>query len=254
MSRPRAFVGVETDHGFMIVNRNDFHQNPSMDPYGVGYQLLTFGAYDKEEISFVLKILRNRYTSFGGGVVALDVGANIGVHTLEMAREMENWGQVLAFEAQERLYYALCGNISLNNLSNAQAFNLAIGETVGFIQIPQPDYNKPASFGSLELQYRPTQTEFIGQTISYSPKNLVSVPMNKLDNLKPSRVDFLKIDVEGMEIQVLRGSEQLLHDHNPDILIEWIKSDKTELISFLSSFGYNSIIEIDANLYAKQEI
>ena len=49
-------------------------------------------------------------------------GANIGVHTVEWARHMYGWGNVIAIEAQERLYYSLCGNISLNNCLNVRRF------------------------------------------------------------------------------------------------------------------------------------
>jgi FkbM family methyltransferase len=246
---PRAFVGLQTDHGFMIVNRNDFHAHPSGITYGVGHQLLSAGSYEREEVNFVLDVLRNRRRSNGNGVVALDCGANIGVHTLEMGREMFGWGQVLAFEPQERLFYALCGNIVLNNLSNVKALNVALGETAGHISIPRPDYNRPASFGSLELTNTGAR-EYIGQTISYIKKDLASVAIDRIDNLRLTRVDFIKIDVEGMELEVLRGAENTLQTCVPDLLVEWIKCDKDALITFLSNLNYNSISEIGANLYA----
>jgi FkbM family methyltransferase len=83
--------------------------------------------------------------------MAIDCGANIGVHTVEWARFMHGWGEVLAFEAQERIYYALAGNISINNCFNVRAFWAAVGHQNGSIQVPKPDYLIPASYGSLEL-------------------------------------------------------------------------------------------------------
>ncbi len=244
----RAFVGLQTDHGFMIVNRNDYHTLPNGATYGVGHQLLSLGSYERSEVDFVLDLLRDRRRAHGNGVVALDCGANIGVHALEMGREMFGWGQVLAFEPQERLFYALCGNIALNNLSNVRAFNVALGAETGHISIPRPDYNRPASFGSLELTNTGAR-EYIGQSISYIKKDLASVALDRIDNLHLARVDFIKLDVEGMELDVLRGAKDTLAAHSPDLVVEWIKSDKTELISFLSSLNYNSISEIGANLH-----
>ena len=63
--------------------------------------------------------LRRRF--HGDGVVAIDCGANIGVHTVEWAIAMTGWGSVVAIEAQERIYYALAGNIAINNCFNAIA-------------------------------------------------------------------------------------------------------------------------------------
>lgn len=247
--RPRPFVLTSTDHGSMIVNRLDTHQLPTGAAYGVGFQLLTKGSYDKDEINFVLNVLRTRRKYYNGGVVALDCGANIGVHTLEMAQEMAGWGKVIAFEAQERLYYALCGNIALNNLFNASAVFTALGCETGTIKIPQPNYNKPASFGSLEIQKRPNR-EYIGQNIDYSDRNLVQIPLTALDSLNLPRVDFIKLDVEGMELDVLMGAKNLIAKFLPDMLIEWIKSGKDEICNFLHGFDY-IISEAGANLFCE---
>lgn len=246
--RPRPFVLVQTDHGSMIVNRFDGHRVPSGECYGVGHQLLSFGSFDKPEIDFVLDVLRNLRKSRGDGVVALDCGANIGVHTLEMASEMSGWGEVLAFEAQERLYYALCGNITLNNLFNARACFGALSNKNSSMKIPVPDYTRSSSFGSLELQKRPT-TEYIGQSISYSEKSCATVQALTLDSFAFPRVDFVKIDVEGMEIEVLEGASALLDRYKPDLLIEWIKTGKDLIQDFLAPFGYG-FTDAGPNIFA----
>jgi FkbM family methyltransferase len=51
--------------------------------------------------------------------VAIDCGANIGTHTIEWAKKMTGWGAVIGIEAQERIFYALAGNIAINNCFNA---------------------------------------------------------------------------------------------------------------------------------------
>ena len=113
----------------------------------------------------------------GDGVVAVDGGANIGVHTIEWATAMTGWGSVIAIEAQERIYYALAGNIAINNCFNAIAMHAAISSEPGIMQIPTPDYFLPSNFGNLELRPR-ADTEFIGQPIDYSAGKTVADPEN----------------------------------------------------------------------------
>ena len=90
-------------------------------------------------------------------MVAIDCGANIGVHTVEWATAMTGWGSVVAIEAQERIYYALAGNIAINNCFNAIALHAAVSSETGIMQIPNPDYFTPSSFGSLELRQKRRQ-------------------------------------------------------------------------------------------------
>src|SRR5579863_3487900 len=108
----------------------------------------------------LLFVLRCRRQHFGDGVVMLDCGANIGVLTVEAAAEMTGWGSVLAIEAQERLFYALAGNIALNNCFNARALHAAVAAVDGTMRVPVPDYLSAGSFGSLEMRARP-DNEFI---------------------------------------------------------------------------------------------
>ncbi|NNU44958.1 FkbM family methyltransferase [Ramlibacter montanisoli] len=251
--RPIAYVLASTNHGSMIVNRNDQAEYDSGDKFGVGFQLLTRSAFDPEEVNLALMMLTQRRNNFGPGVVAIDGGANIGVHTLEWSRHMHGWGRVLSFEAQEYVYYALAGNIALNNCWNASARWMALGEQVGHIDIPQPDYLSPGSFGSLELRPRP-QTEFIGQEVSYDLQDCVRTPMTSIDALELERLDFIKIDVEGMEADVLRGARATLQRCRPIVMAEMIKSNLDELVSLLDAAGYHVITEgAGLNLVALHE-
>jgi len=129
--RPIAFVLASSNHGSLIVNRNDYRMTGTNSGFGVGYQLLNTSSFDPGEVAFVLGLLSCRRKHFGDGVVAIDGGANIGVHTVEWARHMHGWGRVTAFEAQEMIFYALAGNIALNNCLNARARLAALGEGCG---------------------------------------------------------------------------------------------------------------------------
>jgi FkbM family methyltransferase len=236
-SRPLSFILAASDQGTLILNRNDQHMVDAAHGYGVGFQILTNGGYEQSEIDTVLTMLNWLREIRGDGVVALDCGANVGVHAISFARHMTHWGRVVAFEAQERIFYALAGNICLNNLLNARAVYAAVGDQDGVLSIPVPDYNRPGSFGSLEL-IKSGSTENIGQPIDYRPEALQPVRMLRLDSLGIPRVDFLKIDVEGMEIPVLHGARDIIARYRPYLLIEHIKTDREALRALLVTFGY----------------
>jgi len=234
--RKIAFVLAASDHGAMIVNRFDYQLVDNATGIGVGYQILEHSSYDMSEVETVLRLLDLRRQHHGAGVIAVDCGANIGVHSVEWARHMSQWGEVLAIEAQERIYYALAGNLALNNCFNARALHAAVSSTVGTMRIPQPDYLTPGSFGSLELR-RTEQTEFIGQPINYQA-HLAKVRMLTLDSLDLPRLDLLKIDVEGMELEVLEGSRGLIESQRPIIIAEYLKTDRQLLAGMLNGWGY----------------
>jgi FkbM family methyltransferase len=245
--RQMGFVLSASEHGSLIVPRFDRHTVNGND-FGVGSRILDWGIWDPREMRTLLFLLQVRRQHSGDGVHVIDCGANIGVLTIEAAIEMTGWGTVLAIEAQERLYYALAGNIALNNCFNARALHAAVGATNGTMRAPVPDYLRPGSFGSLELKERP-ENEFIGQPIDYSAAATQEIPALTLDSLTAERVDLLKIDVEGMELEVLDGAADLLARQHPILLVEWIKSPKAQLIGRIESFGYH-VLEGGMNLLA----
>lgn len=233
-----AFVLTATDLGPMIVNRFDFKQVEN-GVIGVGHQLLSQSSFDATELNLMLQLLPLLRQYRGDGVLMFDAGANIGSYKLIAARSMFGWGQVIAVEAQERLFYALAGNITLNNLSNARAIWSALSDKKGTIDIPIPDYNRPSSYGSLEL-IQTTASEDIGQPLV----NTQSVPAITIDSLKLERLDYLKIDVEHMEEIVLNGAKKTIKAKKPIIQIEVLKSDKEQIRKFIESLDYG-IIDIN---------
>ena len=215
--------------------------------YGVGYQLLNTASFDQSEVDFALGLLSLRHQYFGPGVVTLDCGANVGVHTLEWAKHMHNWGSVIAIEAQERIYYALVGNIAINNCFNATAVWGAVGRENEEIKIPAPNYLAPSSFGSLELK-QSASNEYIDQAIDYSEGSMVSAQQRAIDSFGLERLDFIKIDVEGMEVDVLDGASGVIQAFLPIMMIE-IASDKPQIESMLKALGYE-IFPVGINILA----
>ena len=237
VGRKLAFVLASSNHGTMIVSRFDYRMTGPDQGYGVGHQILEQGNFDPLEVELALQLLETRRRFHGEGAVAIDCGANIGVHTIEWATAMTGWGSVIAIEAQERIYYALAGNIAINNCFNAVAMNAAVSSENGILKIPAPDYLTPASFGSLELRPR-ADSHFIGQAVNYSDEATVPVQKMALDTLQLPRVDFIKIDIEGMEMEALEGASETIARCRPILLIEQIKSDSERMRAWLAERGY----------------
>ena len=246
VARKLAFVLASSNHGTMIVNRFDYHMVNPQQGYGVGFQILETASFDPLEVKLLVDLLALRRKHHGDGVMAIDCGANIGVHTIEWATSMTGWGSVLSIEAQERVYYALAGNIAINNCFNAIAVHGAVSSQSGIMQIPNPNYSVPSSFGSLELRER-DGNESIGQPIDY--KNTVAVRELKLDEFNLPRVDLIKIDVEGMELDALEGASRTIEQSHPIMLIERIKADAEKLRQWLGDRGYE-IIDAGINMLA----
>jgi len=243
--RKIAFILTSTDHGVMIVNRFDY-QSTAQGTFGVGHKVLDESSYELSEISIGCFVLESRRRFFGDGVVALDCGANIGTHTIEWARQMTHWGSVIAIEAQERIFLALAGNITINNCFNARPIHAAVGETNGVMKIPTLDYLTPASFGSLEL--KPSAREAIGQAIDYvAASSTTTVKAITIDSLALKRLDLLKIDVEGMECDVLDGARRTIRQFLPVIIVEHFKSNRQRITGILQHYGYQTT-EMGLNL------
>src|SRR5579864_8368456 len=245
--RKLAFVIAASNHGTMIVNRLDYRMISADAGFGVGFQILETAAFDPQEVKLAVQLLVARRRHHGDGVLAIDCGANIGVHTIEWAIAMTGWGTVFAIEAQERIYYALVGNIAINNCFNAMAIHAAVSSESGVMTIPSPNYLTPASFGSLELRQR-ANNEFIGQAINYT-ENTAQIRKVALDEFNLPRVDFIKLDVEGMELEALEGAEKTIKTSRPILQVEKIKSNGEQLHGWFSDRGY-VLREVGINILA----
>ena len=118
---------LNTAHGLMIVNRHEINFD-----FGVAKSLAEGGVYEPEELRFITDVIGY----LKPGPVLLDVGANIGVHTLEFARHSAvTGGQVHAFEAQRVIYQMLCGNVALNNHFNVRCHQVAVGAEAGELEL-----------------------------------------------------------------------------------------------------------------------
>lgn len=197
-------------HGQMIYNTHDIYMGRALEYYG---------EYSEFEAHFFNSILQP-------GWVALDVGANIGCHTVIFAQKVGPRGRVYAFEPQRILFQTLCANIAINNISNTFCENIALGATEGIIEVPLLDMHHDNNFGALSLD----------KNFGIRGEN---IPLKKLDDYHFPSVNFIKIDVEGMETPVLEGAEHILKTFKPILFIENDRIEKSQmLIEKLFEFEY----------------
>jgi FkbM family methyltransferase len=187
-------------HGPMVYGRNDMFIGRSVDLYG---------EWAQAELDLLGVLLKP-------GDVAIDVGANIGTHAVFFGQRVGTEGRVYAFEPQGMLFRWLSDNVALNQLSNVVLFPMAVGRTPGTIGVPEVDYGRAGNFGGLSLP-----------TMQSATPRIDSVPVTTLDQLardhlaptgRPCKV--LKIDVEGMELDVLEGGRALIESQRPFIYLE----------------------------------
>jgi FkbM family methyltransferase len=214
MTRTRRYNRLAaTAYGPMIVNRNDWDEFEGAR-FGVGQDLSEFGTYAQPELDALAQIIEH----LPPDRVLLDVGANLGVHSLWFSGLAGAHGRVLAFEAQRIVFQMLMGNLALNSVENVFARNVAVGATAGRLTLPALDYAVPRNFGGLEL----AGAEAVAGT---QPALGESVEVITLDSLALARVDFIKLDVEGMELAVLAGARATLARHRPLLQAEWLGRD-----------------------------
>lgn len=180
--------------------------------------------------------------------VFLDIGANIGTYSILLA---ENGLRGYAFEPIKYNYDTTRINLILNELDDkVKVFNLALGSQRAKVQFAFDVINTGAShMVGVELKEYLADKEKIEESTILPLDNL----MSEMDIHKEDRI-FIKIDVEGMEEEVLLGAKKFLQTY-PNILIvmESVHSGKEELASVLNGIAQFKILEVDElNIGAKK--
>lgn len=178
-------------HGHFMYNRHDKFIGRALDLYG---------EWCESEVAGLLQIVRP-------GDVVLDIGANIGTHTVPLAQRAAPNGAVFAFEPQRVVFQILCGNVALNGLPNVQCYQKAVGARRGTVGVPALNQELDQNFGGLKLGDRPPDRG--------EPTEVVTI-----DDLDLPACRLIKIDVEGMEVDVLAGAANTIRKHGPILFVE----------------------------------
>lgn len=206
----------------------------------IGIEILCFGLYERRILSLlfdsVLAPLRDRFSQN----VALDVGANIGNHTLFMSSRFR---QVLAFEPSDVASLLLRANLRLNRAENVEPFTIGLSDLNALKTLAPKEEN---NLGSNAIT-----------TMGIPVEGAEQVELRRGDDVLAGcrdlgRVALVKIDVEGHEIEVLRGLAKTLSAHQPIILFEtsnkYGERGSDEILAFLRSVGYHNFYTLVKDL------
>lgn len=219
---------VRGRHGYVCFNRNDTV---------VGASVWNYGEYFESEVAMFARFVRP-------GMHVADIGANIGTHTLALARLVGPSGWVYAFEPQRQVHQVLCANMALNSIPNVDCERLAVSECAHDIEIEEIDFSKAGNFGGLALG-----SSAVGKTVR-------AVSLDDYLNGRP--LHFLKADVEGMEQAVLQGADKTIETHRTVLYLEADKPEHTlTLFCHLWDLGYDVHWHLplffDPNNYARSQ-
>lgn len=201
---------ARTRHGYMLYNRHDIYIGRSLEKYG------EFSALEMDMLARLC----------GPGDFVIEVGANIGAHTVALARHVGEGGTVLAFEPQRLVFQVLCANVALNSLRNVHCYWAAAGADESPVNVPELDPAQPHNFGGLSLSGAPQGQAVPGMVLD----GFLSLP----------RLRLIKIDVEGMEAEVLAGAGELIRRFKPLLYVENDRIEKSEsLMRQIDALGYD---------------
>lgn len=160
--------------------------------------------------------------------IVLDCGTNFGYNAVVLANTV-NIAQMYCFEPQRIIFQQLAGNLILNNIYNAQVINCALGNTNGVLELAPVNYE--------------SEWVNIGDTSIGKGGEICNVA--KLDDFDLKHIDFIKLDVQGSELSVLEGAENLIKRSLPDIFIEIEEHQlakfnvkKEQIFNLLFNLGY----------------
>lgn len=186
--------------------------------------------FEEEELLLLKRFLKPKETF-------LDIGANIGIFSLLAAHFAGKEGCVIAFEPTSSTYQRLQENIELNSLQNIQAFRMALSDTNGQaeLQVASEGYD---AWNSLA---KPSSGTVIA---SETVETLTLDSFLSKANIRD--IALIKIDVEGWEIPVLKGAQNLLNAPNaPTLMVEFTEQNAQnagfsckELYQLLVEYGY----------------
>lgn len=195
-------------NGPLLYNRHDQY---------VGASLRKYGEFSEGEAELFRRLVRP-------GSLVIEGGANIGAHTVGLSQMVGPTGVVLAIEPQRIVFQTLCANLALNSCANVHAIQCGLGAAAGEISVPFLPPDQPSNFGGLSL---------VGATSGER------VPLRTIDEFNLPACHIIKLDVEGMEVEALKGAAKTVARYRPAMYVENDRTDRSEeLIALLLSWNY----------------
>lgn len=225
-------LGIRYRLIFSLAKKNDLFEVPF---FGYKYKgnlsdyidkyVFYFGAYELEELMFLKKYINK-------DSVVIDIGANSGHHSIFFSKFAS---KVYSFEPYKKVFDLMIERIKYNNIKNIECFNVGLGKEDSLKDF-FPAIGPNQGMGS-----------FLSEDSLNSIGKLEVKDASKFILNKTNKVDVIKIDVEGMESQVVDGLSDLIKFCRPLVFIECNKDFQLNINKYLSSFGGYKAYIIDAN-------
>ena len=181
------------------------------------YSLAGFSSLNEPEVREKMRLKEG---------IAIDIGANGGMHTIPLAKMLGSSGEVIAIEPEPNNIIILKKNIKLNDLRNVTVINKACFSKTGKMKLYLDEFGGSGTHSLIKKQSKKINVET--DTLD-----------NILKNLKIKNVDLIKIDVEGAETDVLKGATKTLKKYHPKIIFEaWDEQYLKKVKKILDKFNY----------------
>ncbi|MEQ1949064.1 MAG: FkbM family methyltransferase [Bryobacteraceae bacterium] len=225
-------VRVEVQPGVnLLLDPNDY----------LGRQVLISGSWQSD----VWKSISDRLVP---GAVYFDVGAHIGYDTLRGSVLVGQAGKVVAFEPNPNTLALLRDNVSASRAANVVVEPFACGDKDGTLTLY--DSTNSGNSGASSLSMANADQQSVGSLPSFM------VRVRRIDDVAKelgiTRLDLMKVDVEGAEYMVLRGAEATLRRFHPKVVLEIIpkqlenmNTSKEEVFAFMANLGYGPGRQVD---------
>ena len=220
-------VLVASAYGPMIVNVRDKF---------IGQSILQNEYWAKAEID-MLHQLAEAVLADAPALTFLDLGANVGIHSLALAQTFDGRVNVHAVEAQRQIFHMLCGTMALNGLDNVRCYRAAVSDRAGeTLTYDLPDFRQANNLGRLELA--PPALSDNAELVKAGRERAPTITIDSF----AVKVDLIKLDVEGMELRALEGGRQTIARDKPVLFFETVKSDQDAIVGFFRLQGYHGYV------------
>jgi FkbM family methyltransferase len=191
--------------------------------------------YEDDIHQLALKLLINE----PDGIV-LDIGANLGTFCVPLAKKVSKH-TYHAFEPQRIIHYQLCANTFINGLDNVHCHNFGLSDKEERLMLTMPDYASEGNIGAFSIDKEVRDNEYECTTEGRKESMVVFT----LDSGAHKNVRLIKIDVEGHELEVIKGGIKTIKANNyPPIIFEawtwkpWYQEKRKSLLDYLKGHGY----------------
>lgn len=251
-----SYIYLELRNGLKLINRpSDYPAQINFtERYKYGNKKKMKNIIDVEKYYFIYELIDElyikqnyfEYFDLKENDIVVDAGANIGLFTVLAAKKLNNTGKVIAIEPDNDNYNILKENIKINNLTNVEVVKKGL-----WSEKKQLQFNigvRPGEHSLFENE------QMSGKKISIECDTLDNI----LEEFDIKQLDFMKMDIEGAEIEALKGCSNILDNYKPKLVIEalhqvdGIPTYKT-IIPFLKGKNYeilNQVTNYRGTIYA----